>query len=92
MHPTPQEVLQAYWGYVAAFSTVVAGLSAWIGGIVAGRIARKEAARFEREFWHFQRSWTEREKFFSSILTSLYKLERFTSSGLERFAEPDYHV
>jgi len=71
MNPNAQEVLKTLWPYAAAFATAVTGLSAWVGKIVAERIALKERARVEREAREHQDALSRRRDVYSRLATGM---------------------
>jgi len=80
------------FGGTTIVATAIAAVAAYLGRILIERMTNREIERVRTNFtnkaWHFQQSWTEQEKFFAGILTSLYKLERSLRSALDYFQEP----
>jgi hypothetical protein len=82
-----QNVIESVGGTAVAVAAL-----AWLGRSLFTSVINRDLERarseFAKESWHFQRSWTERERFFAGILTSLYKLEHSLSVSLDYFSRP----
>jgi hypothetical protein len=76
-------------GGMAVFAGAIAWLARTLCAAIINRDLERVRTEFAKESWHFQRSWSEREKFFAGILTALYKLERTTLDGLDHFDGPN---
>lgn len=80
-----QSIIKAIWGYAAVFGTVVVGLSAWVGRVVAERIALRERARIESES-HAQQDALARRR---DVYAELAKAMRVFLAGERRSTDQE---
>jgi hypothetical protein len=78
-------ILEAIWGYAAAFGVAVVGSSAWLGRVVAERIALRERSRIERESHAHQDALARRR----DVYASLAKAMRVFLAGERRSSEQE---
>jgi hypothetical protein len=71
MNQSTREVIEVLLGYAAAWGFVVIGLSAWVGKVVAERIARKEKARIERDALEHSDALTRKRDVYSRLATAM---------------------